>query len=565
VRDRRALARLFALLMALSLIAAACGGDDDDSGGTSGGSSTTEAEGTPEKGGTLVIGAEQELDCADWISSCAGASWGTWIYGGLTMPRAHDFDPESSELVTSPLLAKDAELDDTDAGMTITYTIADDAVWSDGEPITSTDFKYTWDAMKNGTDIYDQSGYKDISSVDDSDPKVAVVTLDQDYAAWKELFGANFGVYPSHLLQGKDHNAEMKDGYKFSGGPWMLDHWTKGEELVLVPNPKYWGDKPNLEKVVFKFIPETAAEVEAYNSGQVAAIYPQAQLELETLKDAADTEFSAGETISFEALWFNTSKAPLDDLHVRKALAYATDRQAIVEALFKPVDPEIETIQAFMTPGNAEFYSDPFKIYEPDMDKVTEEMEAGGWAKGSDGIWAKGGQKASFELNSTAGNARRQRTGEILQSQWKEAGFELKLNFTQAGTIFGEWLPQGNFSIGLYAQTPLSTDPSICSLFCSENIPTADSPSGQNWTRLKSDKLDEVWKAVQTTLDPDKRKELVDEGHKALADELPGLPIDPLENILVYNTAKIHGAGGSNVVYGPFADLAGWWCTGGTC
>ena len=565
MRDRRALARLFALLMALSLIAAACGGDDDDSS-SGGGSSTTEAQGKPVKGGTLVAGAEQELDCADWIASCAGASWGTWIYGGLTMPRAHDFDPKSGDLVASSLLAKEAVLDDTPGpGMKLTYTINDKAVWSDGQPITSTDFKYTWDAIKNGKDIYDQTGYKDITSVDDSNPKVAVVTLDKDYAAWKELFGANFGVYPSHLLQGKDHNAEMKDGYKWSGGPWMLDHWTKGQELALVPNPNYWGDKPYLDKVVFKFIPETASEVEAYQSGQVAAIYPQAQLELQTLKTAPDTEFSAGTTLSFEALWFNTSKAPLNDVHVRKALAYATDRKAIVDALFKPVDPNIAPIQAFITPSNSKWYSDPYKVYTRDLDKVAEHMKEGGWAKGSDGIWAKNGQKASLELNSTAGNARRQRTGEILQSQWKEAGFELKLNYTTPATIFGEWLPKGSFSIGLYAQSPLSTDPSICPLFCTASIPTAASSSGQNYTRLSSKAIDDAWTAVQTTLDPSKRKQLVDEGHQALADELPGLPVDPLENVLVYNTAKIHGAGGSNVVYGPFASLAEWWCTGGSC
>src|SRR6185436_7849360 len=103
VRDRRALARLFALLMALSLIAAACGGDDDDSSSDNG-SSTTEAAAAAEKGGTLVVGAEQEPDCADWIESCAAASWGTWIYGGLTMPRLFDFDPEKSELVPSKVL-----------------------------------------------------------------------------------------------------------------------------------------------------------------------------------------------------------------------------------------------------------------------------------------------------------------------------------------------------------------------------------------------------------------------------------------------------------------------------
>jgi len=552
--------------MALSLIAAACGGDDDDD--TVGGDqpTTTEAQGNPEPGGTLVLGAEQEPDCADWISSCAGASWGIWTMAAYTMPRVYDFDQKTGDQVISPLMADDPKLDDTDGpGMTVTYTIADDAVWSDKEPITSTDFKYTWDQIKNGTDIYDQTGYKDISAVDDSDPKVAVVTFDKDYAGWHDLFGGFYGIYPSHILDGQDRNAAMKDGYDWSGGPFKIKAWAKGTSVTLIPNENYWGQKPYLDQVVFNFVPETAAEVEAYKSGQVSAIYPQAQLELEELRNAPDTEFSVIDSLNYEALWFNTEKPPLDDVAVRKALAYATDRQAIVDALFKPVNPDIEPIQAFMTPANSKWYSDPFSVYDHDLDKVKETMEGDGWTKGADGIWAKGGQKASVELASTAGNARRERTGEILQAQWKEAGFDLKLNYTEAGTLFGEWGPQGVFQIALYAQVPPSTDPGICSTFCSENIPTTDAPNGQNWTRLKSDKIDKPWHDVDTTLDEDARAKAVDEGQKALADELPGLPVDPFPDIFVYNTAKLNGPLGNNVVYGPFWNMNEWWCTGGEC
>ena len=569
MRDRRALARLIALFMALSLVAAACGGDDDDD--TTSGEDTTEttegsAEGEPEPGGTLVLGAEQEPECADWISSCAGASWGIWTMAAYTMPRVHDFDQESGEQVISPLMAEDPVLDDTDGpGMTVTYTIAEDAVWSDGEPITSSDFKYTWDQIKNGTDIYDQTGYKDITEVDDSDPKVAVVTFEKDFAAWKDLFGGFYGIYPSHLLEGQDRNAAMKDGYEWSGGPWKIQEWAKGSSVTLVPNENYWGQKPYIEQVVFNFVPETAAEVEAYKSGQVSAIYPQAQLELEELRNAPDTEFSVIDSLNYEALWFNTDKPPLDSLPVRKALAYATDRQAIVDALFKPVNPDIEPIDAFMTPANAKWYSDPFDVYQHDLDMVTELMEGDGWTKGADGIWEKGGEKASIELNSTAGNARRERTGEILQAQWKEAGFDLVLNFTEAGTLFGEWGPQGIFEIALYAQVPPSTDPGICSTFCSENIPTTEAPNGQNWTRLESDAIDEAWREVDITLDEEARKELVDKGHQALADELPGLPVDPFPDIFVYNTAKLNGPLANNVVYGPFWNMNEWWCTGGAC
>ena len=61
--------------------------------------------------------------------------------------------------------------------------------------------------------MFDNSGYADIASVDDTDPHTAVVTFSQTYADWKSLFGSNYGVLPSHLLQGKDRDAVMKDGY----------------------------------------------------------------------------------------------------------------------------------------------------------------------------------------------------------------------------------------------------------------------------------------------------------------------------------------------------------------
>jgi peptide/nickel transport system substrate-binding protein len=553
--------------MALLLVAAACGDDDDDaSGGDDGTTDTTEAAGEPEDGGTLVIGAEQEPECVDWIASCAGASWGIWTLGAYTMPRVHDFDQESGELVPSPLMDGEPSLeDDPDAGMTVTYKIAEDAVWSDGEPITSTDFKYTAEQIRDGDDIYDKTGYADITSVDDSDPKTAVVEFGTDVAAWKDLFGGFYGIYPSHLLDGKDRDAEMKDGYTWSGGPWKLEEWVKGQEMRLVPNDSYWGDKPHLDSVVFRFVPETAAEVEAIKSGQVQAIYPQAQLELEELTNLTGYEFSVIDSLNYEALWFNTDKPGLDNVVVRQALAYATDRQAIVDALFKPVNPEIEPIQGFITPANSAWYSDPFSVYTHDLDKVDELMTGDGYEKNADGIWAKDGTPVTLELNSTAGNARRERTGEILQAQWKEAGFDLKLNFTEAGTLFGEWGPQGIMVIGLYAQVPPSTDPGICATFCSKNIPTTDAPNGQNWTRLASDKIDEPWLAADSELDESARKDLVDKGQQALADEVPGLPIDPFPDIFVYNSEVLNGPLGHNVVYGPFWNMNEWWCTGGEC
>jgi peptide/nickel transport system substrate-binding protein len=562
-RTRRRSA-LIALLAILALLAAACGGDNDDNDNDRGQESSE--DGDAEKGGTLVVSAGQEPECTDWIASCAGASWGTYTMAAHTMPRSFDFDPDSRELVPSILLDGEPELDEGPP-QTVTYKLNEDAVWSDGEPITSSDYKYTWDQIVNGDDIYDKTGYDQIASVDDSDPKTVVVTFKSQYAPWKDLFGGFYGIFPSHLLEGKDRNTEMKDGYKWSGGPWLIDAWTKGEEVKLVPNPKWYGKKKaNLDALVFKFILDTAAEQQAFRTGQVAVIYPQAQLELADLKSLPDTEFLSTSSLSYEAIWFNTTKAPLDSKAVRQALAYATDRDSAVKTLFGPVQEDIKPIHSFMTPANEQWYSEPFKKYTRDLKKVDDLMTGDGWTKGSDGIWAKGGQKAEIENSTTAGNKRRELTQEILASQWKEAGFLLKVNNTTPATLFGEWGPQGTYMSAIFAQVPSSTDPAVCSVFCSKSIPTAENDfSGNNWGRLSDKAIDEPFEASDLELDEDERKKLIVKGHAALAEGVPGIPIDPFPDLVIYNSAKIKGPVGHNFVYGPWHNAHEWWCEGGTC
>ena len=277
VRSRRLLS-LLALLLGFTLIAASCGSDDDS--GSEGENGTDEETEVPE-GGDLVLGAEQEPDCVDWISSCAGASWGYWTINVNTMPRAYDVVADGDGWAYTPSILLDGEPElETDPQQVVTYRISEDAVWSDGEPITSSDFKYTWEQITTGEDIYDPTGYVNIESVDDSDPAVAVVTFSEVYAGWKGLFGGGYGIYPSHILEGEDRNAAMANGYDFSGGPWILEAWNKGSEIVLVPNENYWGEQPKLDSVTFQIITDTSAEFSAFSSGSVEAIYPQPQLDV---------------------------------------------------------------------------------------------------------------------------------------------------------------------------------------------------------------------------------------------------------------------------------------------
>lgn len=516
-------------------------------------------------GGTLRIAAEQELATADWINSSAGASWGNWSLGIHTLPQAFSIQPDGS-YAPSPVLAGEPELV-TEPKQVVTYHINPAAVWDDGTPITSKDFAYLWDQIVNGEDIYDATGYTQIESIDSTDPATAVVTFSEPYAAWKDLFGGFYFLIPSHLLEGKDRNAAMKDGYAFSGGPWKLDGgkkgWKKGKSITLVPNEAYWGTKPTISKVIFQFILESPAETQAVKTGQVLAAYPQPQEGiLDEFDENTDLQYVVSLGNVYEGFWLNAAQPPLDSQAVRQALMAATDRAAIVNGIVVPAVREAEVLQSFVMPIFPEYYTPAFEEAgygdTADLAKVDELMTGDGWEKNGDGIWEKDGETASFTIQTTAGNEARELTEELWQSQLADAGFELTIKNPSADVLFGVNGPKGKFDIGLYAQVG-TPDPGLCLVFCSKNIPTkANKFVGQNWTRSDDPTIDSTWSAVDVTLDPAARADAAKAGQAALADYLVSIPLYQKPNVFVWNKSKISGPLEDNPTNGPFWNLNLW-------
>ena len=532
------------LAVGVALVAAGCG-----STGTSATKSSTQPAHVTQ-GGTLVLGANQEPGCADWLAPCGNNIWGYYTMLSQTLPGPFTFAHD--RYAPSPLLAREPTLD-IGPPQRVIYHINPKAVWSDGQPITSSDFRFTYELGLPTPAM--------ITGVDDTDPRSAVVTYAAPRANWRADFGF---ILPSHILRGKDRGSEMRNGYSFSGGPWIIDHWTRGQEVKLVRNPNYWGKKPNLDAVVFKIITDSSAYLAAYKTGQLDMIYvPGAGVEARELTSAAKTHVDTALGLGFEALHFNTQKPPLDSVTVRLALAYATDRSALSTQLLGPLLPGIKPTQAYMSPANRAWYSEPFKRYTRDLTMVSRLMTSDGWSRGADGVWTKAGARAAVEISTTAGNQRRELAEQILQSQWKEAGFDTTFNNGPASTLYGNRIVKGDYQAALFAQFPYSADPAICALFCSRFIPTqANGFLGQNITRIASSRLDDAWTAAGQELDQNKRVRLVDQAQQALADEVPVLPLHGLADVVAYNSAKVGGPVTLNLT-GPFYNLNEWYCKAG--
>jgi peptide/nickel transport system substrate-binding protein len=356
----------------------------------------------------------------------------------------------------------------------------------------------------------------------------------------------------------------MKDGYTFSAGPWLIQQWVKTDNITLVPNPNYWGTKPSLDKVIFKFQPDTSSEFTAFKSDQVAMIYPQPQL------DAVD-QINAGlpnsqkvittDTGNFEALWMNQGKPPFDDAAVRKAVGYAIDRNAIVQRLFGAIGVN-EPLQFLNAPIVSDFVDqNAFSQYKKDLSQVDKLLTGDGYTKGSDGIYAKNGQKLTFAVRTTAGNKRRELTQQIIQQQLKDAGIDMTVDNAKAGDLFGQLLPVGDFQASIYANVLTSLQPSICNIACSQNASAIGQKGGNNFQRTHIPELDTVLTKMDGELNTSAAMSQGKQAQQIAASNMINLPIDPLPNILLWNN-KVQGPVGDNGILGPFWNMNLWGVTG---
>jgi len=331
--------------------------------------------------------------------------------------------------------------------------------------------------------------------------------------------------------------------------------------VTLIPNDAYWGEKPKISKVIFKFIPDTTAQFKAFQTGEVLGIYPQPQLDaVDAIKEGlpnAKTVYTA-DTGSIEALWMNNAKAPLNSVAVRQAIAYAIDRDAIVARLFGDLGVD-KASQSLNPPITSEFGDQQaWAGYTLDLQKVDQLLTGEGWAKGSDGIYAKNGKKLSLTITTTADNQRRELTEQILQEQLKAAGIDLKIKNQSADQLFGVTLVEGNYQMALYAQVSTNLDPGLCVIMCSSNVPSkANDNSGQNYTRTEIPALDPLLTAVDRSSDDALRDQSQAQADQLMAENQVSLPLDPLPNIAIWSD-KISGDLSDNPIMAMFWNMNTW-------
>jgi peptide/nickel transport system substrate-binding protein len=408
---------------------------------------------------------------------------------------------------------------------TVTYRIRRDATWSDGVPIGAADFAYLWrhsNGADKSIDVAATTGYRDIRSVTGSDGgKTVTVVLARPFAEWRSLFS---NLLPSHYVSrqaggwntGLDRNPHRIP----SGGPFQIADHTKGQSLTLNRNPRYWGPRAHLDRIVVRFLTDAGAQANALRNGEVDVIYPRPQVDVvHTVQRLPGVGSQLRFGLSFEHLTFNLAHPILKDLTIRQAITLAIDRQQLLERTVGQLSGSVQALGNRIWLTGQPAYRDHSSGYgRGDVAGAARLLEQAGWVKGTDGLWAKGGRKLQLRFSTMTEDPLRVQLGLLLQDQLKRAGITLEIHNTTAEELFGDRLPHGNFDLVEFAWIGVP-------FAVSANRDIYVTEGGANYGGFTDPKVDTLFEEAMAELDPARSAALANQIDRRLWEGLPSIPL----------------------------------------
>lgn len=308
-------------------------------------------------------------------------------------------------------------------GLVWTFTIRDDVVFSDGEPLSARDVAFT----VNGA-IDSAMSEADLSMVDRAvavNDTVVELHLNKPHNALLYTL-AVLGIVPEHAY-GPEYGRNP-----IGSGRYVLERWDKGQQVIFTANPKYYGRKPSMERVVVVFMDEDAA-LAAVQKGEVDIAYTYAThacqafegYELAAYKTVDSRGVSlpsvpAGGTKLVEGdMAFSTGNDVTADVAVRRAINCGLDRDAVIEHVLDGYGKVAYSV------GDGMPWSSPDMKVELDREKAARLLDEAGWKKGEDGVRSRDGVRAAFDIWYSSDDSVRQALANEFANQMAELGLEV--------------------------------------------------------------------------------------------------------------------------------------------
>jgi peptide/nickel transport system substrate-binding protein len=400
------------------------------------------------------------------------------------------------------------------------FHLREDARFHDGRPFVAEDVVHTLETILDpafGAPL--RSLYEPIERVVAIDDHTVEIGLEGPYAPL--LSYLDVGIVPH------DEGAASEP---IGTGPYRLLRWDRGSRIVLEANREYWGGAPAHDAIEVVVVPDNTARAQAFEAGDLDLIQsPLSPQDIHRL--SADPRFhgirESGPSITY--LNFNTSRPPLDEAGIRRALAMLIDQETILSRIYEGSD---DPARSLLLPSSWAFSPEIAQpAYDPDgADALLDEL---GFRDGDgDGVRERGGRKLTLEIGTHGEDLNRVQTVEFLQNQWKSHGIDVRVRISDWPS-FSVRRDSSDFDVILLGWTQLvDPDKSLYDQF--------HSAGGLNWGHFRDPEVDTLLERGRSATDREERATLYREIASLLAAQVPYYVLS-YQGYHLFHSARLEG------------------------
>jgi peptide/nickel transport system substrate-binding protein len=484
------------------------------------------AQDKPVKGGVVRVVAQAEPSALVELVTGAGAASGSGrVNEGLITVGLDD--------KVAPLLA--TSWDVSEDGKTFTFHLRQGVKWHDGQPFTSKDVVHSIEMLKQFHPRR-RATFASFVEGDYSDPAKAVLKFSKPAPfLLRALTSYASPMFPAHLYEGTDPLKNPYNNKPVGTGPFRFVEWQRGSHHVFEANPDYWSpDRPNVEAVITRFIPDTAARAAAFAAGEIDVGYnaPVAFDEMKKLVAAGSHEIiTDGYNLSgtLNQIFFNLSTPQLQKREVREAIAHAIDLDNYIKVVW---DGYAVPAATCISPQTTAFHDASIKPYAFDVEKANALLDAAGFPRGADGM------RFSLRLTATPSNSRVPQGAIFIRSALAAIGIDIRIQNYDFATYVKKVYTERDFDLDTQVLVS-GYDPTdgVERGYHSRNIKVGLPFSNQSG--YSNPRVDELFDLAAAENDEAKRRELYFELQKIVYDDLPAVNLVSFQQITLASK-KLH-------------------------
>lgn len=394
-----------------------------------------------------------------------------------------------------------------------TFELRQDVTWHDGEPFTADDVVFTIETIVDpDTGSRWSSGFSGLESVEALDDYTVRFTFEEPFAPMLTVLAYNIAIVPEHVLADQDlSDPESFRRNPIGTGPFRFVEQVSGSHLTVEANPDYHEGVPDIERVRFRVTPDVNSQVAQLLTGELDVTWTVEPVHYDRVSSADNLDITEVQIPRWDWLPLNLENPLFQDARVRRALAYALDRETMVDRILggqgEVAQGPIPTVIDWVPRDGVEEIQ-----YDPDQ--ALQLLADAGWEPGDDRVLRNDdGETFSFTLLADRGNPTRDQVYLYAQQAWQALGMDVDIETTEWNTVLARY-SEGDYDtrLGWWVIKP---DPDLYDYFHTEG--------DLNSIRYSNEEVDQLLEDGRATTDLDERAEIYNEVQQILAREQPSI------------------------------------------